>query len=453
MPSPEPDPSDRRTRPRWLRLVPFIGRPPPLTPRQWRVFGLVSAATLFDQYDRSLFAMALPQIQADLAIGEAQVGVLGSIVRLGALPAFALALAADRLGRRRLLLFTILAYTLLTGATALAPDARSFVALQFLARIFTTAEVLLAVVVLSEELDPGVRGWGIGALFAIQACGVGLAAALLPLVELSAGSWRILYAVGLVPLLLLAWWRRALPETERFEAHRRRLEDAPQIRQLLAPAVALVRDYPARFALVSTVIFVGAASGAAADFFGPKYLQQAHGWEPSDVSILYLAGGAFAIGGAALAGWLSDRFGRRSVAVVLSTLLPLLAIAFYNGGGWWLPPLWMALIVVLLGSETVFATYGTELFPTSYRSTASGARVVVATLGVVLGLSLESLLYALLGSHWTAVTVMLGAGLLTPLLVGLFFPETAGRSLESIAPERGLAPEAPLPTTRPEEIA
>src|SRR5512144_3200224 len=112
--------------PRWLRVAWFIRDPPPLTTRQWQVLGLISVAALFDQYDRALFALALPRIQLSLGIGEADVGWLGSIVRLGALPAFFATVAADRIGRRRVLLATIVGYTVCTAATALAPDARSF---------------------------------------------------------------------------------------------------------------------------------------------------------------------------------------------------------------------------------------------------------------------------------------------------------------------------------------
>jgi hypothetical protein len=93
--------------------------------------------------------MALPQIQAGLGVAEADVGWLGSILRLGALPAVFIALAADRIGRRRALLFTVLAYTAITGATAFAPDVQTFALLQFLARVFGTAEMLLAIVVIS----------------------------------------------------------------------------------------------------------------------------------------------------------------------------------------------------------------------------------------------------------------------------------------------------------------
>ena len=78
---------DRSYKPRWLVLAPFLGKVPPLTRRQWNVVGLIGFVTLFDQYDLGLFSLALKQIQAELQIPEAQLGQLGAVVRLGALPA------------------------------------------------------------------------------------------------------------------------------------------------------------------------------------------------------------------------------------------------------------------------------------------------------------------------------------------------------------------------------
>lgn len=422
-------------RPRWLRFTPFLGTAPPLTRRQWRVLGLVSVATLFDQYDRALFALALPKIQASLAIAEADVGYLASIVRLGSLPAFFATLAADRFGRRRVLLVTIIGYTLCTGLTALAPDTSTFIALQFVTRVFGTAEILLAVVVITEELDASVRGWGVGALFAIQACGVGVAAILFPLVEWLGLGWRALYAVGLGPLIVLTYWRRTLPETARFEQAVR--QAAGHRQPLFAPAVDLVRAYPGRFAAVAAVSFLFAAGGAAGDFLSPKYLLDAHQWTPGQVATLFVLGGGLGIFGAAFAGRLSDRVGRKPVAVVFGVAVLSLAVLFFNLSGMWLAPVWIAMIFALIGHDVLFNSFGAELFPTSYRSTASGARAVAATLGGAVGLAAESQLYGLFGSHWTAVSVLLAIAFLAPLIVALAFPETAGRSLEEIAPEPG----------------
>ena len=202
-------------RPRWYRLAWFLGRPPPLSRSQWSVLGLVAIVSLFEQYDQYLFALNLRHIQADLGIAEAELGTLASIVRAGSLPAILVTLAADRFGRRRMLLFTVVAYTLLTAATAFSPSVEYFVCVQFLARTFAIAETLIAIVVIAEEFAPEHRGWGIGALGAIQACGAGLAALCFGFVDWLPYGWRALYLIGIGPLFLIAYWRRRLPETRR----------------------------------------------------------------------------------------------------------------------------------------------------------------------------------------------------------------------------------------------
>lgn len=59
-----------------------------------------------------------------------------------------------------------------------------------------------------------------------------------------------------------------------------------------------------------------------------------------------------------------------------------------------------------------------------------------STAGGAPGRAVESLLYGWLGSHWSAVSVLLCLILLVPLAIRLGFPETARRTLEEIAPER-----------------
>jgi MFS family permease len=427
---------DPRYRPGWFRFAPFLGRPPPLTRRQWSVLGLVSLVSLFEQYDVYLFSLNLAHIQRELGIDEGQLGLLGGLVRAGALGAVLVTLAADRFGRRRLLLVTVLAYTLLTGATAFAPSAEWFVACQFLSRIFAAAETLIAVVVIAEEFDAEHRGWGIGALGAITACGAGLAAVLFGFVDLLPGGWRSLYLVGLVPLLAVAWWRRSMPETSRFLALERERGPALRATPALAPFAALVRSYPRRLlALAGAVLLIGVAT-APASFFAPKYLQDVHGWSPGWVAALNFGGGFFAIIGNPVAGRLSDRYGRRPITAIFAVLAALSAIAFYASAGLVLAPLWVLMIFGSMGSEVTLAAYGAELFPTSQRSTAAGVRAFAMTLGIVLGLGAVSVMFGVLGSNWTAVMALGAVALGAPVLVWFGFPETSGRALEEIAPER-----------------
>ena len=427
---PEAEPGEDRSPPAWLKFAPFLGRPPALTRHQWQVIGLLGLASLFDQYDLQLFSLALKQIQADLAIPEAQLGDLGAIVRLGALPAFLFAVVADRLGRRRVLLITIVAYTVLTGATAFAQDAVTFVTLQFFARTFAVAELLLAYVVIVEELDPGARGWGVGALTALAACGNGLAIALFSLVDVLPGGWRSLYLVGLLPLIWVAWMRRRLPETRRFELQ------GSEMRGWLKPVINLMRMYPGRIMAIGAVIFLLNFAENSAGFFGPKYLQEVHGWQPWHYSLMGIAGGFVGIMGGPFAGRLSDRYGRRPVVCGFLVVHPLFVIALYQLFGWALAPIWIAMVFSGMAAGVVLGAFGNELFPTSYRSTASGARVIIGTIGGALGLMTESILYGVLGSHWEAISWMVVLALLAPLIVYRFFPETSGRQLEETAPER-----------------
>ena len=433
------DEDDRSYRPRWLHYTPFLDRAPQLTRRQWRVLGLVSLASFFELYDLFLFQLSLKQIQADLAIPEAHLGLFGSIIRFGALPAFLVAmpaflvaLAADRFGRRQVLLLTIVAYTLLTGATAFAPDLYTFAILQFFARTFAVAETLLAVVIIAEEFDPENRGWGIGALGGIQACGAGLASLLFAVIDYVPYGWRGLYLVGLVPLMWLAYWRRTLPETPPFAAYRAARQPATSI---LRPIVDLMRMYPGRLMGVAAVVFLLELAESPAGFFGPKYLQDVHGWTPAAIGLLSLGGGSLGIVGNTVAGRWSDRGGRRRIAILFILAQVVLTMLYYSAFGPILIPLWIAMLFAILGANVSLKALGTEMFPTSYRSTAAGVRVAVGTIGGSLGLLLETVLYGILGSHWLSICILAGMALIGPVLIHLFYPETAGRPLDDISPE------------------
>src|SRR5215471_3768098 len=99
----------------------ILGRTPPFTKRQRRVFWIASTAGFFDQYDRALLSLALKQIQAGLKIAESQLGSVLSIIRLGYLLSLLMTPFADVFGRRRLLLYTVVGYTIFTGLIAIAP--------------------------------------------------------------------------------------------------------------------------------------------------------------------------------------------------------------------------------------------------------------------------------------------------------------------------------------------
>jgi MFS family permease len=419
--------------PRWYRFAWFLGRAPDLTDRQWRVLGLVSAVSFFEMYDLYLFSLNLAHIQRELDIAEADLGFLGSIVRAGSLLSLLITLAADRWGRRVMLLVTVVCYTLLTGATAFAPTAEAFVVLQFFARAFAVAEVLLAVVVIAEEFPADKRGWGIGALGAIQACGAGLAALLFSMVDILPFGWRSLYIIGLVPLVLIAYWRRTLPETMLFKAIQESNGRQPSKDSIWKPLLQLMKHSPGKLFALSAVVFFFTLGASGAGFFAPKYLQDVHAWSPAGVAIMMAVGGAFGIIGNPLAGWLSDRFGRKPVSIIFSFAYLVVVGIFYGSVGLLVPFLWIAYLFFLMGTDVAISTYGAELFPTRSRSTATGIRGAISTIATALGLALISVLYTVVGSNWNAILILCGVGIVVPILFYFLFPETAGKPLDEIA--------------------
>ncbi|MCB0060774.1 MAG: MFS transporter [Caldilineaceae bacterium] len=427
--------------PWWVWFAPFLFalKMPRFSQHQWRILGLIGFASLFMRYDGAVLQLALPQIQNGLGIPDAALSNTVAIIEMGSIPAFFLMLAADRIGRRRLLLITIVGYTVLTGATAFVSTLTLFVIVQFLARVFLMAEVMLASVVIAEEFPPDARGRGIGALAAIAANGFGVAALLFAFVEVLPFGWRSLYVVGLIPLLILISLRRGLPETAHFQkqqAARAQLETSEEgFISNLQPLLDLVRAYPTRALAIGSIVFLYTVATSAAFFYDPTYLQQEHGWQPWHITMLTIGGGFGALFGNTIAGNVGDLLGRKRATVLFLVIMPILIACFYNAFGWLLPIIWAMMLFCQMGVGVSLETLGAELFPTSYRSTAAGARALVASSGTVVGLTMHGLLFGWLGSQWTAVTVLALIVFVTPFLVA-WLPETSGRTLDEIAPEK-----------------
>ncbi len=368
--------------------------------RQRLVFLLVGLTFLFSGYDLNVFGLALPQIQASLHIPEDMAGATVSFFRLAAIPALAMALSADVFGRRRLLLITVFGEALFTVATAFAPDYGSFVGLQVGARVFGYAEELLCIVVIVEEIEAGVRGSAAGALGAMNAFGAGLAAIAFAAINILPHGWRALYVIGGGTLFILAYYRRWLPETARFELRRKELAHLGSKAGAARDALArLVREHPGRLALmVLAVGSFGYAEGPATVLMA-KYLQQTHHYAPAEVTLLYVPGGLVALAGNLLAGYVSDRIGRKRVLMVCAAISGIAFAVFYSGlGGWVLPLAWIVAIFGYLASDALLAALAVEIFPTAYRATVSGIRYFTAILSGAIGLALEGVLYDRFGA-------------------------------------------------------
>jgi putative MFS transporter len=433
-PPPRPVASDRN--PWWI--PPFLGRVPEEARPRIDLLGAVALALLFENYDQSMLMAALKQIAESFGIIESDLGSLLARIHLGSLLAFVLVPFADRIGRRRLFLISLIGLSLATLVSAFAQSIGQFIAFQMVSRTFMVTCSATAFVIVTEEFPAAHRGWGIGILGGLGTFGYGLGLALFAGIDYLPYGWRALYVVGMVPLLMLPWFRREVQETRRFSEQRR--EAAPgasgsvEIAGWLAPLWSLVRVYPGRALGIGVAGAAASASHAAAFQFSAFFVQSVHGWEPWQFTLMAFSAGLVGILGYPFVGRLADRRGRRAVGFAVLAGFPLLALAFYHSPGLALPFLWVPLIFTLTGGNTIMRTLSTELFPTSYRGTSAGFLQLVEAGGRVGGLALVAW-----GTPDGASTVpmisqvVLIAGIAA--LVVLALPETGRRELEDVSPE------------------
>lgn len=425
-------PANRRN-PWWI--PPFLGRVPAVDDRLLTMLGLVSLAIFFEQYDASMLTAALKHIAIDLAIDEGSIGPFLSAIRLGALPALLFVPFADRFGRRRVFLASLVGYSVGTLASGLALDAYQFVAIQMVTRIFMTIGVAVAVVIVTEEYPALHRGWAVGMLGALSAAGQGLGAGLAAFIELLPGGWRFLYVIGVAPLVLLPALRRNLRETDRFRRH---VEGTAGIAATArgaawyGPLKSLVIEYPRRALLLGLVGFLFAIGELPVFQFSSYFVQTRHGWSTGQYSLMFILGGTVGILGNVIAGRLGDRVGRRWVGALFFALFPIFAALFYHGPGWTLPIWWALFIFCTTAGGVTVRALSSELFPTSYRSTAAAWLSFAVTLGWAVGLWAVGTRPTADAGMSTQISLIAGTVFLAGVLI-LFLPETAGRELEDIS--------------------
>jgi putative MFS transporter len=419
----------------WRYAPPFMRPPFPVSAGNMRILGLIGVASLLSGYDVQIFGLVAKQFLAEFGRDAADTGPTVALFRLGVFGALALCLLADVIGRRTLLLFTIAGMALGTLATAFAPTFETAVAAQFVTRVFAYTEDMLCIVVIAEELEERSRGWALGVVAALGALGAGLAILTFAAVDIIPQGWRGIYVIGAVPLLLVAWMRRRLPETRRFQALRESGVGRQPLRDLWRPMAALLRLYPLRMAIIMVVAFIFAFGTAPAIILLPTYLQSDLAFAPWMVTALFIGTGLVGLLVSIAVGRMSDTVGRRPVIAVGVLLAGMGFAALYLGG-----PVWLVIIGALFGIfsqltvNSQFEGATAELFPTAYRATASALRFI----GGIVGGSVS------LFVHGTFLAEPLGFGdavlvLLIPLPLALFgillLQETAGRRLEDITPE------------------
>ena len=211
-----------------------------LSSQQWRSGIAAWLGWTFDGLDMHLYVLVaapfVAQLLGGLSTTDPRVGRYSSIVQGGFLLGWALGggffgRIGDRLGRARALSLTVLTYAFFTGLSFFAQAWWHLLILRFLAALGIGGEWAVGASLLTETWPRKWRPW----IAAVLQTGVnvGVLAAVLANLILARAPPRYIFLVGVLPALLVYWIRRAVPETEEWQAAKQRAgATEPRVRQL-----------------------------------------------------------------------------------------------------------------------------------------------------------------------------------------------------------------------------
>ena len=411
-----------------------------VTSYQWLVLFVAWLGWVFDAMDATIYAVVLHPALHELlhtSGGPAAAerigwygGIIFSIFLIGwAIGGIAFGIAADRFGRTKVLMATIMIYAVFTGAAALAQDWWHLAVYRFLTALGIGGEWAAGAAMVAETWPEDKRAKAAGVLQSAWAVGFFLAAGC-NLAFTDSYGWRGLFVIGILPAfvaLLVRWW---VKEPDRWtHAHADRI----------IPLSAIFEGDLKRATLVgSALAFVAVFGLWGSTNWAPTLVRELPEFEGADtatltkaVSYAIMALNAGAIFGYLGFGPLADRFGRRPVFAFMCVGSLLMLPAAY------LLPTHYAGVLMLLpilgffnnGIFSGFPIYLPELYPTRLRATGAGFCFNAGRILASISPFLTGWLVTTLGTFGRAASTvaliyLVGLGVLW------FAPETKGRPLQ-----------------------
>lgn len=182
----------------------------------WACFGGLG----LDAMDTTIYALVMPTLIAIMGITKPQAGIIASAALIGsAVGGWLAGIAADRIGRVRVLQITIL---MVAGFTFLSAFTNSFWQLlltRSIQGIGFGGEAAVGGVLISETIVPRLRGRVAASIQSGYAIGYALSTSMMPFIFgyfSQAMAWRVFFGIGFAPALFVMFIRRFVPESDIF---------------------------------------------------------------------------------------------------------------------------------------------------------------------------------------------------------------------------------------------
>ena len=401
-----------------------------LTPHQKKSGLAAWLGWLFDGLDMHLYTLvATPFVAMLMGLQQTDpsVGQHGALINAGFLVGWALGGAffgrvGDLLGRSRTLVLTILTYAVFTGLSFFAQEWWHLLIFRFLAALGIGGEWAVGASLLSETWPKSWRPWIAATLQSAVNCGVLLACGAGLLLSNSEPRW--IFLVGILPALITLWIRKAVPETEEWEAARSQATAKPPgLGQLFG---SQVRSTTLR---VLAVCAVSLTAHWAFMFWQQAHIRKlpevltmsdADRNNAAAVALFWIMIGS--IIGNFIAGAFAKLMGfRNAIVLMLALYFGAMWMCFHQVRSYQDTLMWFGIIGACQGVFGLFTMCLPPLFPTLLRTTGAGfcynfGRIVAAGGTVYFGLSaagkLGDVRVALLYAGWLFAPAALIAFLL-----------------------------------------
>lgn len=381
---------------------------------------------MLDAMDVVLYSLVLAELMRHFGMSKGTAGLLNSLtLAASAVGGLLFGFFADRIGRTRALMASILAYSFTTAACGLSNTVLQLAVLRLFVGLGMGGEWSTGAALIAETWRAEHRGKALGLMQSSYAIGEMIAVGVVFLV-LPRFGWRMVFFVGILPAFIVFWIFHSVPESEIWR------KSAGQRRPSLA---RLWQKDLRRDAIVATAMNSLGMFGYWGLFtWIPGYLslpvsQGGRGLALATSTSWLLLIGVGKWFGYALFGFAADKFGRRGSYVTYLLVAAALVPLYTNARN----PLWLLLLGPIvaffgIGFFSGFSALAAELFPTEIRATAMGLSYNTGR-----GLSAASpfLVGAIADRYgFQAGFYLLSAAFFLAALLALALPETKGKPLE-----------------------
>lgn len=387
----------------------------------WKVLFWCTLIIIFDGYDLVIYGVVLPLLMDQWGLNPYVAGLLGSSALFGMMfGAMSFGMLSDKLGRKKTIIMCVVLFSVTTVINGFATTPWEFGILRFIAGLGIGGVMPNVVSLMSEYSPKKSRSTLVALMFSGYAVG-GMMSAGLGIWIVPNFGWEIMFYLAIVPMLMLPFMLKFLPESVAFLMAQKREGEARSILQRVAPdrniterdvlivpptteskapVLELFRDGRAMSTMMFwTAFFCCLLMVYALGSWLPKLMSSA-GYALSSSLMFLMVLNVGAIVGAVGGGWLADRFSLRSVLVSFFLLgSGSLILLGYESPMWFLYTLMGIAGATTIGSQILLYAYVAQYYPTSIRSTGLGWASGIGRNGAIVGPMLGGTLLAMALPH------------------------------------------------------